>query len=111
VNDGLTIYFLCRPQSPKAANLAQDNRISLTIDHDVADPMAITGLSMAAQAQPATDPTEVEKTMNLPVTRYPEYMSLPMPKPEEFTIYRVLPKVISVLDYSKGIGHSDLVSV
>jgi hypothetical protein len=49
--------------------------------------------------------------MNLLVTRYPEYMSLPMPKPEEFTIYRVLPKLISVLDYSKGIGHSDLVSV
>jgi nitroimidazol reductase NimA-like FMN-containing flavoprotein (pyridoxamine 5'-phosphate oxidase superfamily) len=48
VNDGLTIYFPCRPQSPKAANLAQDNRISLTIDHDVADPMAITSLSMAA---------------------------------------------------------------
>ena len=47
VNDGLTIYFLCSPQSQKAGNLARDNRISLTIDHDVTDPMAITGLSMA----------------------------------------------------------------
>jgi Pyridoxamine 5'-phosphate oxidase len=56
VNDGLTIYFLCSPQSQKAANLARDNRISLTIDHDVSDPMAITGLSMAAQAHPVTDP-------------------------------------------------------
>ena len=37
VNDGLTIYFLCSPQSQKAANLARDNRISLTIDHDVSD--------------------------------------------------------------------------
>jgi nitroimidazol reductase NimA-like FMN-containing flavoprotein (pyridoxamine 5'-phosphate oxidase superfamily) len=27
VNDGLTIYFLCSPQSQKAANLARDNRI------------------------------------------------------------------------------------
>jgi nitroimidazol reductase NimA-like FMN-containing flavoprotein (pyridoxamine 5'-phosphate oxidase superfamily) len=64
VNDGLTIYFLCSPQSQKAANLARDSRISLTIDHDVFDPMAITGLSMAAQAQPVTDPTEVAKAMN-----------------------------------------------
>ena len=64
VNDGLTIYFLCSPQSQKAANLAQDDRISLTIDHDVTDPMAITGLSMAAQAQPVTDPTEVTKAMS-----------------------------------------------
>jgi hypothetical protein len=37
-----------------------------------------------------TDPTEVAK---------------------EIAVYRVLPKVISVLDYSKGFGHSDLVTV
>jgi hypothetical protein len=83
----------------------------LTIDHDVSDPMAIVGLSMAAQAQPVPDPTEVAKAMNLLGTRYPEYMSLPMPKPEEIAVYRVFPKVISVLDYSKGFGHSDLVTV
>jgi hypothetical protein len=73
--------------------------------------MAITGLSMAAQAQRVTDPTEVAKAMNLLSTRYPEYMAFPMPKPEEIAVYRVLPKVISVLDYSKGFGHSDLVTV
>jgi PPOX class probable F420-dependent enzyme len=111
VNDGLTIYFLCSPQSQKAANLARDSRISLTVDHDVSDPMAITGLSMAAQAQPVTDPTEVAKAMNLLQTRYPEYAAFPMPKPEKIAVYRVLPKVISVLDYSKGFGHSDLVTV
>jgi nitroimidazol reductase NimA-like FMN-containing flavoprotein (pyridoxamine 5'-phosphate oxidase superfamily) len=33
VNDSLTIYFLCSPQSQKAANLARENRISLTVDH------------------------------------------------------------------------------
>ena len=64
VNDGLTIYFLCSPQSQNAANLVRDNRVSLTIDHDVSDPMAIMGLSMAALAHPVTDPTEVAMTMN-----------------------------------------------
>src|SRR5215472_12488116 len=103
--------FPMSPQSQKAANLARDARISLTIDHDVADPMAITGLSMAAQAHPVTDPTEVSKAMNLLVTGYPEHAAFPMPKPEEITVYRVVPKVISVLDYSKGFGHSDLVMV
>ena len=33
-NDGLTLYFLCGPESQKAANLARDDRVSLTIDHD-----------------------------------------------------------------------------
>ena len=54
VNDGLTIYFLCGPESQKAQNIARDDRVSLTIDHDVTNPMAITGLSMAAHAHPVT---------------------------------------------------------
>src|SRR5712671_2218989 len=73
--------------------------------------MAITGLFMAAEAHPVTNPTEVAKAMNLLGTRYPEYAAFPMPKPEDIAVYRVLPKVISVLDYSKGFGHSDLVAV
>jgi hypothetical protein len=34
-----------------------------------------------------------------------------MPKPEEILVFRLEPKVISVLDYSKGFGHSDLVTI
>ena len=49
VNEGLVLYFLCGLDSQKAKNLARDDRISLTIDHDTADLMAITGLSMAAR--------------------------------------------------------------
>ena len=73
--------------------------------------MAITGLSMAAEAEPVTDPTEVAKAMRLLSTRYPEYAPFPMPKPEEIAVYRLLPQVISVLDYSKGFGHAYLVTV
>jgi general stress protein 26 len=50
VNDGLKLWFLCGLDSQKAKNLALDNRVSITIDHDTADIMAITGLSMAARA-------------------------------------------------------------
>ena len=53
VNDGLTLYFPMQPQSQKAANLTRDKRVSLTIDNDVPDPIAITGLSMAALAKPS----------------------------------------------------------
>ena len=37
VSEGLTLYFLCGLDSQKAANLARDNRLSLTIDHDTPD--------------------------------------------------------------------------
>jgi nitroimidazol reductase NimA-like FMN-containing flavoprotein (pyridoxamine 5'-phosphate oxidase superfamily) len=110
-NDGLTIYFLCGPQSQKAQNIGRDNRVSLTIDHDVSDPMAITGLSMAAIAQPVRDPAEVSKASNLLIKRYPEYAAYPAPKPDEILIMKVLPKVISVLDYTKGFAHADLITM
>lgn len=111
VNNGLTIYFLCGPESQKSHNLSRDNRVSLTIDHDVPDPMAITGLSMAAHAYPVTDRAEVDRALSLLGQRYPEYPKFPMPKPEEILIFRVEPKVISVLDYTKGFGHTDLVAL
>jgi hypothetical protein len=33
-----------------------------------------------------------------------------LPKPSEVRIFRLTPTVISVLDYSKGFGHTDLVA-
>jgi len=62
VNEGLTLYFLCGLDSQKAKNLARDNRISLTIDHDTANLMAITGLSMAAHAHAVDDRAEAERS-------------------------------------------------
>ena len=111
VNDGLILYFLCSPQSQKAKNLARDNRVSLTIDHDTTDPMAITGLSMAALTYPVDAPAEQAKAIKLLGTRYPEYSAFPAPKPEDIMVVRVVPTVISVLDYSKGFGHADLVTL
>lgn len=33
-NEGLTLYFLCGPDSQKATNLARDDRVSLTCGAD-----------------------------------------------------------------------------
>ena len=86
----------------------------MTIDGDTPEVMEITGLSMAARAQAVVDRTEAEKALRLPMRKYPEQKSLPsslpMPTPENVRIFRLTPTVISVLDYSKGIGHTDLVS-
>jgi len=112
VNEGLTLYFLCGLNSQKAKNLARDNRLSLTIDHDTADIMAITGLSMAAYAHAVDDRAEAEKVLRMLPEKYPDAPPLPikMPTPDEVRLFRVTPVVISVLDYSKGFGHTDLVT-
>jgi hypothetical protein len=52
VSEGLDLYFLCGIDSQKARNLAIDDRVAVTIDHDTSNIMAITGLSMAGHARP-----------------------------------------------------------
>ncbi|WP_017926324.1 pyridoxamine 5'-phosphate oxidase family protein [Thioalkalivibrio sp. HL-Eb18] len=115
VHEGITLYFLCGLDSQKARNLAHDNRVSLTIDHDTSDLMAISGLSMAAHAEPVVDRDEAQKVLDLLVQAYPEQdtakLDMEMPSPEDVRIFRVTPTVISVLDYSKGFGHTDLVDL
>src|SRR5690242_7513931 len=80
-NEGLTLYFLCGLDSQKAANLVRDDRVSLTIDHDMPQVMEITGLSMAARAEPVTDRNEAEKILRMLPLKYPEQVNLPGPMP------------------------------
>jgi len=111
-SEGLTLYFLCGKDSQKAANLARDDRVSLTIDHDTEQVMEITGLSMAARARAVTDAAEAEKALRLLMQKYPPQTSIPGPVPSaaDVCIVRVTPTVISVLDYTRGFGHTDLVT-
>jgi nitroimidazol reductase NimA-like FMN-containing flavoprotein (pyridoxamine 5'-phosphate oxidase superfamily) len=111
-NEGLTLYFLCARDSQKAANLARDDRVSLTIDHDTPQVMEIQGLSMAAHAQLVTDRAEAQRAIGLLFAKYPPQngVTIPEPNPEDVCIFRLAPTVISVLDYTKGFAHTDLVT-
>jgi len=115
VNEGLTLWFLCGLESQKARNLERDNRVSITIDRDTPDIMSITGLSMAARAHRVSDRAEAEKVLRMLPLKYPDAppgmaAQLTMPAPEEVALFRVVPEVISVLDYTQGFGHTDLVT-
>jgi hypothetical protein len=109
-NVGLTLYFLCAKESQKAANL--DDRVSLAIDDAVAQVMQIKGLSMAAHASRVVDEAEAAKALGLLFARYPyqEGVTLPLPSPTDVAIFRVTPTIISVLDYTLGFAHTDLVT-
>lgn len=113
LSEGLTLYFMCGKDSQKARNLAQDNRVSLTIDHDTSDPMAIQGLSMAARATAVSDQALIQQTMRVMLPKkYPEYGKM-MDTVDlgAVVVFKVTPEVISVLDYSKGFGHCELVAI
>jgi len=111
-NDGLTLYFLCGKESQKAANIALDDRVSLAIDDDTPQVMQIKGLSMAAHARRVVDEVEGAKALGLLFARYPaqEGVTFALPSPADVAIFRVTPTIISVLDYTLGFAHTDLVA-
>ena len=112
VSDGFDIYFGCSPFSQKATNLTADPRVSLTIDLPYSNWDSIKGLSMAATASRVSDPADMERIQKLYATKFPEaasYLSADMMG--DLALFRLTPKVISVLDYTKGFGHTDLVQL
>lgn len=110
-NDGLIIYCFIARDGQKFANLARDPRLSIAIGNDVRQPLQIRGLSMAARAVVVEDRGETDHAYALLIKRYPEYKVMPQPDPAAVPVIRITPEIVSILDYSKGFGHTDLVSV
>jgi general stress protein 26 len=109
VNDGLTIYVGCGADSQKARNVRRCAKVSLTVDHDEEDWGKIQGLSMGATAEIVTDPAEIAHIGELMFAKYPQLQAMGPPDPKDFAFLKIIPKVISVLDYTKGFGHTRLV--
>jgi nitroimidazol reductase NimA-like FMN-containing flavoprotein (pyridoxamine 5'-phosphate oxidase superfamily) len=124
VNDGYLLYCFVARNTQKYANILRDPRISLTIGSDAADPAEIKGLSLAGRAAEVTDRTEFDDVAKLRLRKYPEYATAlarvhdgdnalrvqPQPPASRVALLRIAPDIISVLDYSQGFGHSELVT-
>lgn len=111
VNDGFLLYCFVARNAQKYANIQRDPRVSITISKDYTRPLLIKGLSLAARALVVEDRGEIEHAKDLLMQRYQEYRIKPPPNPAEVALLRITPEIISVLDYSKGFGHTDLLRV
>jgi general stress protein 26 len=110
-NDGLVIYCRISKGSQKHENIIRDPRVSLAIAHDYPQPLQIKGLSMAASVAVVIEKGEIEHAAEILSHRYPERKFMPRPDPHAVSTLRLLPEIVSIIDYSKGFGHSDLISV
>ena len=110
-NDGLIVYCLIARDSQKFANIARDRRVSLAIANDYPQPLQIKGLSMAARVVEAQDQGEIDHVAEILLRRYPEYKIMPRPDPAAVPLMRMTPEIVSILDYSRGFGPTDLVRV
>lgn len=110
-NDGLTLYFGCDRAAQKVRNIRRSPKVSLAIDRDYKDWSRIKGLSMGADAEVLARRDDVEQARAVLAGKLPQWAGLSPADLRSTAFVRVVPRVISVLDYTKGFGHTDLVRV
>lgn len=110
-NEGLRLYFIVSRRSQKYQNIMRDDRVSITVGSDERDPSEIKALSMSARVSEVIDAARRDEVYELLLRRRPEYAGLPRPHAKAAAILRASPEIISVLDYSLGFGHADIVTV
>jgi pyridoxine/pyridoxamine 5'-phosphate oxidase len=111
VNDGLIIYFGCAAESQKAQNLARSGKVSLTVNLPYANWSEIRGLSIGGRAERVTHPREIDQVAQLMFQKFPQISPFAPTELEGVVLFRITPEIISVLDYRKGFGHTDLVKL
>lgn len=106
-SDGLEVFFGCSDTSQKARNLAHEPRVAVTVNLPYADWSQIRGLSLFGRAQRITDTDELGRIGGLFSAKFPEIAQYVSGGAEEMAMFRIVPEVISILDYRKGFGHTD----
>ncbi len=110
-NEGLLLYFIVSRASQKYANVMRDSRVSIVVGHDFEDPAQIKALSIAANASEVRDPTQRERAIDLVLQRHPVLAKLGRPDLKHSAVMRAYCSIVTVLDYSKGFGHADVLTV
>jgi hypothetical protein len=85
--------------------------VSLTINKDTADWRKITGLSMGATAKILTRPADTRRAFTLLSRKFKDMKTVSAEDLAQTVFVRVQPKVISLLDYRRGFGWTQLVRV
>lgn len=114
-NDGLTLFIGIGLGGQKACNIQHDARVSLTITPAYPDWRHIKGVSIGAMAEIIHDLEEIEHVSECMLRRFPQLKTLKagtglMPWAGAVFV-RISPLVLSLLDYEKGFGHTELYAV
>lgn len=108
VNDGLDVFFVTDADSQKAKNIEKNNKVSMTFNNDYEDWQHIEGLSMAGWADFVTEPEKQSEINQMLLDKFPQVADMEPMEGVEPVYIHVTPVVISLLDYQKGFGHTDL---
>lgn len=110
-NDGLLLYFIISRASQKYANMQRDSRVSIVVGRDFDDPSQIRAVSAAANASEVRDPAQRDRAIQLVLERHPALARIGAPDLKHSAVMRAYCSFVTILDYSRGFGHSDMLTV
>ena len=110
-NEGWRLYFLIYRTSQKFGNIANDNRISISVGHEPRELRDIKAVYAGCHAEEVTDLKERSRAWKLLAERHPNLTDLAPPGTAEVATMRADCKHVSVLDYSQGLGHTESMTV
>lgn len=110
-NQGWALYFLIFRDSQKFANIRRDDRVSVAVSSEPSFLSEIKAVYAGAHAAEVTDPNERASAWRLLLERHPNLGDFGLPDDSETALMRATCKYVSVLDYSRGIGHSEAFEV
>lgn len=110
-NEGLAIFFLIFRASQKFANIARDDRVSIAVGEEPPDIRLAKAVYAGATASEVTDPEQREHAWRLISERHTNLIGVSRPDWSQVALVRANCLHLSVLDYSRGLGHSDALHV
>jgi hypothetical protein len=111
-HDGLDIDVAVDAASQKAKNIRRNGKVSVAVGRDHRDWGRIRALSMAAHAEVLKKRADVERAQALLGARFPQLKA--MGEADGYAgwaFLRIAPLVVSMLDYTQGFGHTELVDL
>lgn len=106
-NDGWSIYFLIFRDSQKFSNIGKDDRVAVAVSAETSFLGEIKAVYAGAHAAEVKDREERVRAWRLLLERHPNLGDFGLPDDSMTALMRAECKYVSVLDYSKGIGHSE----
>jgi nitroimidazol reductase NimA-like FMN-containing flavoprotein (pyridoxamine 5'-phosphate oxidase superfamily) len=106
-NDGLLVYFLISRSSQKLANIQRDDRVSIAVGEEPGDFRQLKAVYAGARASEVTDPKQRKQAWRLLMERHPNLAQFELPDRSEAAMMRASLTFVSILDFTKGLGHAD----
>ena len=110
-NEGWSLYFLIYRDSQKFANIARDNRVAITVRCDPSEIQQIKAVYAGCNAFELTDLADRSRAWNLLAERHPNLTDLAPPQNADVATMVARCRHVSILDYTKGLGHTESISV